>query len=104
MQVRIKDEVYNIYYVYPDNPELWLNGHLSLGVSDHKNKNIFIDKTLDPYDQETTLAHELFHCLMQESGVENGYLFHNEDSVNFLGMSFKDIIKMFKDVGFIEEC
>lgn len=99
--VKIKDVIYEIYYVDRDNPELWLNGRLSLGVSDHKHKNIFIDKDLDEYDQEVTLAHELFHCLFHESGIENGYMFHNEESVNFLGMSYKDIIEMFREVGLV---
>lgn len=96
---KIKDVIYKIYYVDKENPELWLNGQLSLGVSDHKNKNIFIDKDLDKYDQDITLAHELFHCLFHESGIENGYAFHTEESVNFLGMSYKDIAKMFREAG-----
>ena len=99
MQVRVKDEIYQIHFVDPSNANLWLDGYRALGVSDHKTKDIYIDRTLDEYDQETTLAHELFHCLFQESGIENNYLFHNEDSVNFLGLNARDIAKMFKDVG-----
>ena len=49
---------------------------ISPRVSDYKIKTIFIDESLDPYDIETTLAHELFHCLFYESGIELGYDFH----------------------------
>ena len=102
MQVRVKDETYLIKFIDHNDPNLFLNGNRCLGVSDYKIKTIFIDESLDPYDIETTLAHELFHCLFYESGIELGYDFHSESSVNFLGLNYLDIIKMFKDAGFID--
>ena len=102
MKVRVKDEMYSIEFIDHNDPNLFLFVVRCLGGSDYKIKAIFIDESLDPYDIETTLAHELFHCLFYESGIELGYDFHSESSVNFLGLNYLDIIKMFKDAGFID--
>ena len=102
MEVRIKDEIYSVIFVDHNDHNLFFFFFRWLGVSDYKIKTIFIDESLDPYDIETTLAHELFHCLFYESGIELGYDFHSESSVNFLGFNYLDIIKMFKDAGCIE--
>lgn len=102
MNIRIKDEIYEVLYVPPTDPELYLNGEKCLGLSDYRIKKIFIDESLDPYDQETTLAHEIFHCLFYTCGIELGYDFHTEESVNFLGLNYPDIIKAFRDAGLEE--
>lgn len=57
-------------------------------------------KILDISKEENKkiVSHEVIHCLLYESGVENGLQFHTEECVNFFAMQLPKLNKILKEI------
>ena len=79
MEIKINNNIYKIYFVDKNNKKLLIEcEEYHSGVTYFKEKEIYIDKTLNQYSLKYTIIHELTHAYL--------------DSYGFLQVDFTDEI------------
>lgn len=69
------------------------DGTVCVGIIDYFDHEILLMKSLSAEHKRKTLAHEITHGLLHESGFETDEGIHSEDTVNRIGLTLHGFLK-----------